>query len=130
MAAALGSLVCRSAGCEAAVIADARDFFAAAVARHAEAFADVMTNAEPKTPALVEATEIPLEIAARARALQDDLDSLRSRTPPAMMSDLVTAVELARAALAGAVATAQANLLRIADDSTRAELEARLAKLQ
>jgi glutamate formiminotransferase len=130
MAAALGMLVCRLSGLDGAAFADARHFFAAAIARDAEAFAAVMKSREPEESALVNAAEAPLGIAARARSLHGDLDTLRARTPGKFISDVEAAIELARAAVAGSIATARANLLRISDPAARAEVELRLAQLQ
>ena len=81
--------------------------------------------------ALRGAAAVPLETARLAQELAVRLESIRSRTKPALGSDLVTALGLFRAATEGALANVAINLddLRAAGEPTAA-VEAELARLR
>src|SRR5258708_15767143 len=60
--------------------------------------------------ALKQATNVPLNVAERAREVLLIVEDLRPVTNPNMKSDLVTAAALARAAMDGALANVELNL--------------------
>jgi glutamate formiminotransferase/formiminotetrahydrofolate cyclodeaminase len=67
--------------------------------------------------ALQQATSVPLGVAERAVELQQIVDRLKPITNPKMNSDLTTAIALARAALAGALANVEINLESLEQDA-------------
>jgi len=67
--------------------------------------------------ALRQATSVPLGVAERAVEVQQIAARLKPITNPKMSSDLTTAIALAKAALAGALANVEVNLESIEADS-------------
>jgi len=67
--------------------------------------------------ALQQATSVPLGVAERAVELQLIVNRLTPITNPKMNSDLTTAIALARAALAGALANVEINLESLEQDA-------------
>jgi glutamate formiminotransferase / formiminotetrahydrofolate cyclodeaminase len=79
--------------------------------------------------ALEEATRVPLSVAERAHEISVLARTLGPITNPNMASDLTTAVALARAALTGALANVEINLVSIKDEAFAAQIRARVALL-
>ena len=80
--------------------------------------------------ALKQATSVPLGVAERAAEVVRIASILAPITNPNMKSDLVTAVALAKAALAGALANVEINLASLKDEAFVAEARTRAAALQ
>jgi glutamate formiminotransferase / formiminotetrahydrofolate cyclodeaminase len=75
--------------------------------------------------ALKLATGVPLKVAEKAHEVARIVQSLESVTNPNMKSDLVTALALARAAIAGALANVEINLASLKDRDFAAEVQKR-----
>ncbi len=75
--------------------------------------------------ALKEATSVPLSVAEKAGEIAQIAQSLEPITNPNMKSDLTTALALARAATAGALANVEINLASIKDPLFVAEMRKR-----
>jgi glutamate formiminotransferase/formiminotetrahydrofolate cyclodeaminase len=71
--------------------------------------------------ALKEATAVPLGVAERAKKVAQVAESLGPITNPNMKSDLTTAAALARAAITGALANVEINLVALKDEDFAAE---------
>jgi glutamate formiminotransferase / formiminotetrahydrofolate cyclodeaminase len=71
--------------------------------------------------ALKQATSIPLAVAEKAQEVARIAQSLEPITNPNMKSDLTTAVALAQAAITGALANVEINLISIKDEGFTAE---------
>jgi formiminotetrahydrofolate cyclodeaminase len=71
--------------------------------------------------ALKQATAVPLGVAERAKEVAHLAESLGSITSPNMKSDLTTAAALARAAITGALANVEINLVSLKDEAFAAE---------
>jgi glutamate formiminotransferase len=71
--------------------------------------------------ALKEATAVPLGVAERAKEVAQFAESLGPITNPNMKSDLTTAAALARAAITGALANVEINLVSLKDEAFAAE---------
>jgi glutamate formiminotransferase len=85
--------------------------------------------------ALRQAANVPLEVAEKAVELMRMADQLKPKTNPNMSSDLTTAIALAKAALAGALANVGVNLDSIKpespdDEEFVSQLRQRAAALQ
>jgi glutamate formiminotransferase/formiminotetrahydrofolate cyclodeaminase len=80
--------------------------------------------------ALKEATAIPLGVAEKAREIARIAKALEPITNPNMKSDLTTALALAGAAIAGALANVEINLTSLKDESFAAEIRRRAAAVQ
>jgi glutamate formiminotransferase/formiminotetrahydrofolate cyclodeaminase len=138
MAAALGVMVSTLAERDSREFEQDRQFLAAAVERDAQAFQAVMAayripkaeRAPHVEEALHRAATVPMEVAERAAALRGRLEVLKREAPPKFSSDIETALALAAAALAGALANVRINLDSITDSEFRAALELRLRALQ
>jgi formiminotetrahydrofolate cyclodeaminase len=76
--------------------------------------------------ALRNAARIPAALAERAKTLDRDLIELKERADPKVHSDIMTALGLSRAARAGGIAAAKANLAFIGDEAFRREIENQL----
>ncbi len=134
LAAALGYMVARISKLECDHFLGQREFFASAVARDAEAFdavsiamkSDASVREEAMDRACRVAVQVPCEMTERAKELDRDLLALRKTALPKLHSDLTTALALSRAARAGAIAAAKANLESIKDVEFRREIEERL----
>ncbi|HEY6392853.1 MAG TPA: glutamate formimidoyltransferase, partial [Bryobacteraceae bacterium] len=114
MAAALGSKLCAFLavpGC----FDNALNFFSAAIERDAAAF---------QSANLESAATVPIEVAEQAGLLIESLSAMQ--VPEKFASDLESALALARAAVAGAAATARANLIQLPDSIVKSILEKRL----
>jgi glutamate formiminotransferase len=129
MAAALGILVCRLTTRSTAPFEAHREFFTAAVAADAAAFAALMRTAEPAEESVVTAAEVPLGIAERAVRLRTDLETLAASCPARFASDVETALGLAGAAIRGGASTATLNIRSIASATVRKAVETRLRAL-
>jgi len=81
------------------------------------------------TSALKLATSVPLGVAERSAELVQIASKLIPITNPNMKSDLATAIALAKAALAGALANVEINLGSLKDDAFVAETRAKVALL-
>jgi glutamate formiminotransferase/formiminotetrahydrofolate cyclodeaminase len=75
--------------------------------------------------ALKEATAVPLGVAERAQEVAQFAGSLGPITSPNMKSDLTTAAALARAAITGALANVEINLVSLKDEAFAAEARKR-----
>jgi len=110
---------------------DARsyDTVRAALRRKKEAPSDPAAAAAV-VAALRGAVAVPLETARRSRELAGTLSAVRGRTNPQLLSDLVTALALFRAAADGALANVGINLrdLKTAGEPV-GEIEAEVARL-
>jgi glutamate formiminotransferase / formiminotetrahydrofolate cyclodeaminase len=82
------------------------------------------------TPALKQATSVPLGVAERAAEVARIAEMLAPITNPNMKSDLTTAVALAEAALTGALANVEINLESLKDEQFVAETRHRAAALK
>ncbi len=81
--------------------------------------------------ALEGAAAVPLETARAAQRLATRLEAVRGRTKAALVSDLVTALALFRAATEGALANVEVNLADLrATGASTATLEAEVARLR
>jgi formiminotetrahydrofolate cyclodeaminase len=80
--------------------------------------------------ALKQATSIPLGVAERAAEVADIAEKLKPITNPNMKSDLTTAIALATAALAGALANVEINLESLKDDAFVKQTRDRAAALK
>ena len=134
LAASLGHVVARLSKVDAAPFAAHREFFASMVERDAEAFNEVVLAreaAEHERGAALQrayriAATIPAELTQRAKELDRDILALKEKAQAVLQSDITTALGLARAARAGGIATARANLAFIEDETFRRELEERM----
>jgi glutamate formiminotransferase/formiminotetrahydrofolate cyclodeaminase len=79
--------------------------------------------------ALKEATSVPLGVAERSREVRDLAGKLGPITNPNMKSDLTTASALARAAIEGALANVEINLVSLKDAGFVSETRARVKGL-
>ena len=93
---------------KAAIDADAASYDA--VVKAYKAAKDSASKNGAISAALHQATNVPLAVAERARAVEQISESLRSITNPKMASDLTVATALARAAMQGAIANVEINL--------------------
>src|SRR6266852_3792649 len=75
--------------------------------------------------ALKQATAVPLGVAERAKEVAQFAESLAPITSPNMQSDLTTAAALARAAITGALANVEINLVSLIDEAFAAEARKR-----
>jgi formiminotetrahydrofolate cyclodeaminase len=73
---------------------------------------------------------VPLSVAERAREVRDWAEKLGPVTNPNMKSDLTTAVALARAAIAGALANVEINLGSMKDQEFVREMRERAGSLK
>ncbi len=138
LAAALGMMVSGLASKKGVAAAEglgakfreAREFFELAVERDAEAYDAVRRAwrkpAAEREAALRAAAGVPLEVFERTRTLSALLRELQSAAPPAMRSDVETALALAEAAARGARANVEVNLEGIADEEFRRLARGRL----
>jgi formiminotetrahydrofolate cyclodeaminase len=78
--------------------------------------------------ALQQAAEVPLSVAERSAEVERIAEALKPITNPNMASDLTTAIALARAAMAGAIANVEINLESIKSDSAGSEAFVILAR--
>lgn len=138
MAAALGAMVAALAGLATDDFDADRLFLAEAVRRDAAAYDSVVAALrrpkQERAPfvqeALHQAATVPLEVAERAGILKSRLEALAREAPPKFSSDVDTALALAGAALAGALANVRINLPSINDESFRESVEKRLGALE
>jgi glutamate formiminotransferase / formiminotetrahydrofolate cyclodeaminase len=80
--------------------------------------------------ALKQATNVPLNVAERAREVARAVESLRKITNPRMSSDLDVANALAHAAIQGALANVEINLESLHDDTFAGAVRQRTAALK
>ncbi|MGA8782078.1 MAG: glutamate formimidoyltransferase [Terracidiphilus sp.] len=71
--------------------------------------------------ALQQAASVPLSVAEKSAEVERIANSLKPMTNPNMASDLTTAIALARATIAGAIANVEINLASIKPDSAESE---------
>jgi glutamate formiminotransferase len=105
---ALGRLTQLREELESAIDADAESYNA--VMKAYKAAKESPNGGQEIAAALQQATSIPLRVAERAVEVARIATSLASITSPNMSSDLTTAIALAKAALAGALANVEINL--------------------
>lgn len=134
LAASLGLMVARLAKVDGAHFVEFREFFAGAVERDADAFNQVLLaqsspaggRGQEIEQAYRRAAIVPAELAERAKELDGLLLALKDLASPKLHSDVMTAIGLSRAARAGGIAAAKANLVFIQDEAFRQEIEHRL----
>ena len=134
MAAALGAMVARLAKKDPASMESHRAFLSEAVERDARSFDSVMaayrlpkeTRAPHVEAALKGAATVPLEVVERVAALRREMETLSREAPARFASDIETALALAHAASAGALANVRINLDSISDAAFKQSVEARL----
>ena len=80
--------------------------------------------------ALRQATSVPLSVAERARDVRHVAENLKPITNPNMKSDLITAIALADAAIAGALANVEINLESLNDEMFVRETRSKAAALK
>ncbi len=80
--------------------------------------------------ALKGATNVPMEIATRAREVADIIATLKPITSPNMASDLTVASSLSSAAIVGALANVEINLGSLKDARFAEEIRSRVVELQ
>lgn len=137
MAASLGAMVAGLAKLPAEAFEAGRRFFAEAVERDAASYRGVVQaykrpqgEREPYVErALAEAAAVPLEVAERTAALQAHLRTLAGAAPGKFASDVETALALADAALAGAMANVRINIGSMKDADLAAGLRGRMEAL-
>jgi formiminotetrahydrofolate cyclodeaminase len=93
---------------KAAIDADAESYNV--VMKAYRAAKDAQDGGRAISAALEQATSVPLSVAGGAVEVEQIASGLRAITNPKMSSDLTTAVALAKAALAGALANVEVNL--------------------
>ena len=76
------------------------------------------------------AIEAPRGVAASARQVETIAESLKGITSPNMVSDLMVAIALARAAVQGAIANVEINLAESSDEEFNHNVVADIAKLR
>ena len=115
---------------KAAIDADAESYNAVMKAyKQAKAATDEQSAEALIESALKEATSVPLSVAEKAHAIAQIAQSLESMTNPNMKSDLTTAVALARAAVTGALANVEINLVSLKDQAFAVHVRQRTAVL-
>jgi glutamate formiminotransferase / formiminotetrahydrofolate cyclodeaminase len=117
-------------------LAQVREELKAAIDQDAEAFDAVLrAYKEAKEAsdgdqiiarALAQATQVPLNVAERAREVRTIAEKLGPITNPNMKSDLTTSVALAEAAIRGALANVEINLESVHDAGFVSEVRRRL----
>jgi glutamate formiminotransferase / formiminotetrahydrofolate cyclodeaminase len=113
-----------------AVDADAESFKSVMKAyKEAKTTTDVKSGEARIEAAVKQATEIPLGVAEKAREVARIVKSLEPITNPHMKSDLTTALALAGAAIAGALANVEINLASLKDQAFAAEVRERVTAL-
>jgi formiminotetrahydrofolate cyclodeaminase len=80
--------------------------------------------------ALKQATNVPLDVAERAREVAEIVETLKPITNPNMKSDLTTASALARAAIVGALANVEINLESLKDQAFASDTRKRALALK
>lgn len=116
-------------GLKAAIDADAESYNSVmkaykAVRAAADTSGEVLIEA-----ALKEATAVPLSVAEKAHEIDGIVGSLDPITNPNMKSDLTTARALARAAVSGALANVEINLVSLKDQSFIEQVRRRTAAI-
>jgi len=115
---------------KAAVDADAESYNAVMKAhRQAKSTSDEAAAEATIEAALKEATSVPLSVAEKAHEIAQIAQSLGPITNPNMKSDLTTALALARATIAGALANVEINLDSLKDQAFAAQIRQRTAVL-
>jgi glutamate formiminotransferase / formiminotetrahydrofolate cyclodeaminase len=118
-------------------LAELREELKAAIDADAASFNELMAafkklKEHPEAQAEVDsatrkATEVPMRVAERARAVRKILGALRPITNPKMASDLTVGLALANAATEGALANVEINLADLQDQSFVASIHKRVA---
>lgn len=130
LAAALGCMVARLSKTDSRMFEEYREYFAKTADRDGEAFQEVVLARKAASGRLQEvlrrAASVPAEMTMKAQELDRDLLHLKHRAPAKLQSDLTTALGLARACRAGAIAAARANLAEIEDAGFREQIETAL----
>jgi glutamate formiminotransferase/formiminotetrahydrofolate cyclodeaminase len=115
---------------KAAVDADAASYNSVMRAyKQAKATRDETSGQVMIEDALKGATDVPLGVAEKAHEVAQIVKSLEPITNPHMKSDLTTALALAHAAIAGALANVEINLASLKDQAFAAEVRKRSAPL-
>jgi glutamate formiminotransferase/formiminotetrahydrofolate cyclodeaminase len=129
LASALGYKIARLSKVDGKHFLEHREFFAQAVQRQADALNEVLlaerAHEEVRAAALQQAYCVAAKVAAgitqRSKELDADLLRLK-REAPSLPSDVTTALGLARACRAGAIAATRSNLPFIEDEDLRREI--------
>jgi formiminotetrahydrofolate cyclodeaminase len=100
---------------KAAIDADAESYNV--VMNAYKAAKDAQDGGRAISAALEQATSVPLSVAEGAAEVERIASGLRAITSPKMSSDLTTAIALAKAAIAGALANVEVNLESMNPDS-------------
>ena len=114
---------------KAAIDADAAAFSSVMSAYKQAKSADETSAAAMIDAALAQATSVPLGVAEKSDEIAHLAQSLHGITNPNMKSDLVTAVALAHAAVAGALANVEINLASMKDQAFVRMVRERTARL-
>jgi glutamate formiminotransferase / formiminotetrahydrofolate cyclodeaminase len=115
---------------KSAIDADAESFQAVMKAyKEAKTATDEESGQAVIEAALRNATEVPLSVAEKAREVAHIAKALGPITNPHMKSDLTTAVALASAAINGALANVDINLVSLKDHAFAAEVRKRISAL-
>jgi len=114
---------------KAAVDADAESYNSVMKAYKQAKSADETTGGAMIEAALSEATAVPLSVAEKAHEIAQVVQSLEPITNPNMKSDLTTARALASAAVTGALANVEINLVSLKNQAFVAEVRRRAAGL-
>ena len=130
LAAALGYATARISKLDADHFLAYREFFAEIVARDADAFNRVViarrAGSDELDAAYRGAAIVATELTERSKELDRDLLVLKDKAVAKLQSDVTTALALARAARAGGIAAAKANLHFIEDVAFHQEIAGRL----
>jgi glutamate formiminotransferase / formiminotetrahydrofolate cyclodeaminase len=99
-----------------------------------KAYKDAKSLSESEASAVVDealkkATSIPLGVAEKAREIAQTVKTLEPITNPNMKSDLTTAAALARAAISGALANVEINLVSLKDPAFVQEVRKKVEKV-
>jgi glutamate formiminotransferase / formiminotetrahydrofolate cyclodeaminase len=114
---------------KAAVDADAESYNSVMKAYKQAKSADESSGQAMIEAALSEATAVPLSVAEKAHEIAQIVQSLEPITNPNMKSDLTTARALASAAVTGALANVEINLVSLKNPAFVAEVRGRTANL-
>ena len=115
---------------KAAIDADAESYNSVMKAyKAAKTAADEKSGEATIEAALKEATAVPLSVAEKAHEVAQITHKLEPITNPNMKSDLTTALALARAAVRGALANVEINLVSLKDEAFIAEVRKRIVHL-
>jgi glutamate formiminotransferase len=131
LSSALARLVQLREELKSAIDADAESYGQVMAAyKQAKAGSDGAKAEAAMDAAVKGATSVPLDTAQKAREVADIVAGLRPITNPNMASDLTVADALARAAILGALANVEINLVSLKDATFAEQVRSRVAQLQ